>query len=163
MPLGDFFERAPSVAHCSRPPRTNPGLISVARGLVRARSLGSSEPSVSPNSFRRFPSGSSQRNRSSACHSFRVVRVFRGSTLRPPRFGDRKSGVGAPHTASQNANGVPSFSPRLERSDYLGGIVQKTPNPHGVGSNRRATVMQPRWGWGPLDLFPRVARSSLLG
>ena len=41
--------------------RTNTGLISVARGLVRSRSLGSREPSVSPNSFRRFPSGSSQR------------------------------------------------------------------------------------------------------
>jgi hypothetical protein len=49
-------------------------------------------------------------------------------------------------SVAQNANGVPSFSPRLERSDYLGGIVQKHPNPNGVGSNRRAMVMQPRWG-----------------
>ena len=78
--------------------RTNPGLISVARGLVRFRSLGSHEPSVAPNSFRRFPSGSSQRTKKAAPVAEGRF-AFAELILRMPGRG-RRGGAVAVHNAA---------------------------------------------------------------
>jgi hypothetical protein len=64
------------------------------------------------------------------------------------------------HCRTMNANGVPSLSPGLERSDYPGFAVANVHNPEGVASIALNLGCNPFRVDLPIERGPRVARAA---